>query len=99
DLVLQVKEEFLDEAFANLQKHVEGRAEVYKTADLIAQHFFGSQEPSREFLSRVGNVVILPYQSESAWWYEEGIFAMRFLAHHGGLTPEEVEIPFMVLPL
>jgi hypothetical protein len=82
-----------------LQKQLAGRAEIYKTADLIAQHFFGLQEPSPEFLSRVGNVVILPYLHETVWWYEEGRFEMRFLGHHGGLTPGEMEIPFMLLPI
>jgi predicted AlkP superfamily pyrophosphatase or phosphodiesterase len=99
DMFLYIREEYMDEAVMYLQKHLAGRAEVYRTADLIAQHFFGLQEPSPEFLSRVGNVVILPYENETVWWYEEGRFVMRFLSHHGGLTPAEVEIPFMVLPI
>jgi predicted AlkP superfamily pyrophosphatase or phosphodiesterase len=99
DMFLHVKEERIDEAIPLLQKHLEGKAEIYKTADLLAQQFFGSQQPSPTFLNRVGNVVILPYQHETVWWYEEGRFAMHFLAHHGGLTAEEMEIPLMVLPL
>jgi len=82
-----------------VQKQFEGKAEVYKTADLLAQRFFGSQEPSQQFLNRVGNLVILPYPGETAWWYKEGIFDMHFLGHHGGLTPQEMEIPFMALPI
>jgi predicted AlkP superfamily pyrophosphatase or phosphodiesterase len=99
DMFLHIQTEHLDETLAYLQKQLEGKAEVYRTTDLIAQHFFGSQEPSETFLSRVGNAVILPYANETTWWYEEGIFDMHFLGHHGGLTPQEMEIPFMVLPL
>jgi predicted AlkP superfamily pyrophosphatase or phosphodiesterase len=99
DMFLYVKAEYLDEALAHLQKQFEGKAEVYKTADLLAQRFFGSQEPSQQFLNRVGNLVILPYPGETAWWYEEGVFDMHFLGHHGGLTPQEMEIPFMALPI
>ena len=99
DMFLYVKAEYLDEALAHLQKQFEGKAEVYKTADLLAQRFFGSQEPSQQFLKRVGNLVILPYPGETAWWYEEGVFDMHFLGHHGGLTPQEMEIPFMALPI
>ena len=99
DMFLHVKAEFLDEAVAYLQERLEGKAEVYRTANLIVQHFFGSQEPSPVFLNRVGNVVILPYANETTWWYEEGVFDMHFLGHHGGLTPQEMEIPFMVLPI
>jgi hypothetical protein len=99
DMFLHVKDECTDEATIFLQKHLEGRAEVYKTQELLAQGFFGSQAPSIEFLSRVGNLVILPYQNETVWWYEEGKFDMHFLGHHGGLTPEEMEIPLFLLPL
>src|SRR5712691_1398739 len=99
DMFLHVKEERIDEAVTLLQKHLADRAEVYCTEQLVAQHFFGSTQPSRAFLSRVGNVVILPYQHETVWWYEEGKFDMHFQGHHGGLTPEEMEIPLLLLPL
>ena len=94
-----MKQERIDEAVALLQKHLADRAEVYSTEQLVAQHFFGTTQPSREFLTRVGNVVILPYQHETVWWYEEGKFEMHFQGHHGGLTPEEMEIPLLLLPL
>ena len=99
DMFLHVKEERIDEVVALLQKHLADRAEVYCTEQLVAQHFFGSTQPSRAFLTRVGNVVILPYQHETVWWYEEGKFDMHFQGHHGGLTPEEMEIPLLLLPL
>jgi predicted AlkP superfamily pyrophosphatase or phosphodiesterase len=100
DMFLYVREERIDEAIAYLQQVLQGRAEVYKVADLIAQHFFNAstQQPSQTFLERVGNVVILPYRGESVWWHEEGVFEMRFRGHHGGLTPEEMEIPLLALP-
>lgn len=99
DMFLHIKPALLDEAIGFLQKQLEGRAEVYRVEQLIGEHFFGLQEPSAEFRARVGNVVILPYASETVWWYEEGRFDMHFLGHHGGLTPEEMEIPLLVLPL
>jgi predicted AlkP superfamily pyrophosphatase or phosphodiesterase len=99
DMFLHVKEERMDEAVVLLQKYLTDIAEVYYTEQLVAQHFFGSTHPSRDFLARVGNVVILPYQHETVWWYEEGKFEMHFKGHHGGLTPEEMEIPLLLLPL
>ena len=95
DMFLHVKDELLDELCALLRHLLAGKAEVYKTADLLAQHFFSDGEPSTVFLGRVGNLVILPYQGESVWWYEPGVFEMRFLGHHGGLTPEEMKIPLL----
>ena len=99
DMFLHVKDECIDETIRLLQKHLEGKAEVYKMQELLAQGFFGSQPPSTAFVSRVGNVVILPYANETVWWYEEVKFDMHFLGHHGGLTPEEMEIPLLLLPL
>ena len=98
-MFLHLKDERLDEVVPFLQTHLAGRAEVYRTEQLVAQHFFGSLQPSKEFLTRVGNVVILPYQYETVWWYEEGKFEMHFQGHHGGLTPEEMEIPLLLLAL
>jgi hypothetical protein len=99
DMFLHVKEERLEEAMSLLQKQLVGRAEVYSTEQLVAQRFFGLSQPSKEFLNRVGNVVILPYQDETVWWYEGGKFEMHFQGHHGGLTPEEMEIPLLLLAL
>ncbi len=99
DMFLHVKEDYIDEVVILLQKRLATIAEVYYTKQLIAQGFFGSSQPSKEFLARAGNVVILPYQHETVWWYEEGKFDMHFKGHHGGLTPEEMEIPLLLLPL
>ncbi len=99
DMFLYVKEEVIDETVEQLQRSLTGRAEVHLVYDLITQNFFGSPKPSQTFLSRVGNVVILPYARETVWWFEQDRFAMRFHGHHGGLTPEEMEIPLLLLPL
>ncbi|WP_069802916.1 alkaline phosphatase family protein [Thermogemmatispora onikobensis] len=99
DMFLYVRDEALDEALALLSQALAGRAEVHRTQDLIAAHFFGRQAPSEVFLRRVGNVVLLPYEGESVWWFEKGRFQMRFRGHHGGLTPAEMQIPLLLLPL
>jgi predicted AlkP superfamily pyrophosphatase or phosphodiesterase len=99
DMFLHVKEEWVNTLVMELQRRLVGRAEVYRTSELLAQNFFGLQPPSHLFLNRVGNVVILPYKHESVWWYEDGKFSMHFYGHHGGLTPEEMEVPLLLLPL
>ena len=99
DMFLHVKEEYVDKVVIELRQRLQGRAEVYPIQELLAQNFFGMQEPAPVFQERVGNVVILPYKNETVWWYEEGKFDMHFRGHHGGLTPEEMEIPLLLLPL
>ncbi|HZR42539.1 MAG TPA: alkaline phosphatase family protein [Ktedonobacteraceae bacterium] len=99
DMFLHIKDECVDQVIADVRQRLAGRAEIYRTEDLLKQGFFGLQQPSAAFLQRVGNVVILPYKHETVWWYEEGKFDMHFYGHHGGLTPEEMEIPLCLLPL
>lgn len=94
DMFLHIKEELLDEACELLGKKLNGKAEVIKTKDLINQGYFGSKI-TKGFLARVGNLVILPYNGESVWWYGDGVYEQKFLGHHGGLTPEEIEIPLL----
>jgi predicted AlkP superfamily pyrophosphatase or phosphodiesterase len=96
DMFLYVKDEMLDEAQAFLAKPLEGKAEVVKTEWLIENDYFGPEVSSR-FRERVGNLVILPYHYESVWWYEKDKFEQRFYGHHGGLTPQEMEIPLITI--
>ena len=90
DMFLYIKDELLDEAQSFLGQWLEGKADVVKTEYLIEQGYFGPEVSSR-FRERAGNLVILPYEKESVWWYEKGKFEQRFYGHHGGLTPEEME--------
>jgi predicted AlkP superfamily pyrophosphatase or phosphodiesterase len=90
DMFLYIKEALLDEAQSFLASRLEGNADVVKTEFLIENGYFGLDVSSR-LRERVGNLVILPYQYESVWWYEKGKFEQRFYGHHGGLTPEEMK--------
>ena len=99
DMFLYIQEDQIAACVATLQQRLEGKAEVYPVQELLARGFFGSQAPTPELLGRLGNVVILPYNYESVWWLEAGVYDMSFLGHHGGLTPQEMEIPLFLLPL
>ena len=98
DMFLYVKPERLDETITLLQRSLDDIASVHRVQDYIDQGYFGTTQPSREFMARVGNVLILPAPSQTVWWHEYGKFAMNFAGHHGGLTPAEMEIPLFVLP-
>jgi hypothetical protein len=97
-MFLYIREGMLDEAQAFLSHRLEGTAEVVKTQWLIENGYFG-QEISKRLRERVGNLVILPYRYESVWWYEKKVFEQNFYGHHGGLTPQEMEIPLLSLAI
>lgn len=96
DMFLYIREEYLEEARQMLGDGLAGKAEVYLVQDLIDNELFGPLPLSPTLLSRLGNLVILPFENESVWWYEKGRFEMTFYGHHGGLTRPEMEIPFML---
>ena len=98
DLFLYIKDDRLDEVLQLLVHGLAGRADVVKTDDLIAQGYFGP-EVSATFRAHVGNLVVLAYRYESVWWYEQGKFEQNYYGHHGGLTPQEMEIPLLGLEL
>lgn len=98
DMFLYIQDEHLDAAQDMLVHQLAGRAEVYRTQDLIEQGFFGACEPSATFLSRVGNLVILAYEGEGVWWFDKGRFEQRLKGHHGGLSRAEMETILLALP-
>jgi predicted AlkP superfamily pyrophosphatase or phosphodiesterase len=98
DMFLYVKDELLDEARDFLASRLAGKAEVVKVYELIQEGYFGPTI-SPEFRGRVGNLVILSYRYESVWWYVKDKFEQKYYGHHGGLTPQEMEIPLFTCPL
>lgn len=98
DFFLYIVEDRVDEALSFFADRLVGMAEVRLVSELIDQGYFGPAPMSEAFLSRVGNLVILPYPGESVWWYEKDRFEQKFLGHHGGLTRQEMEVPLMLYP-
>jgi predicted AlkP superfamily pyrophosphatase or phosphodiesterase len=94
DFFLYIRAGLVEEALAFLTPRLEGRAEVRKVADLMSEGWFGPLLSPR-FCARAGDLVILPYRYESVWWYEKNKHEQRYYGHHGGLTPQEMEIPLL----
>lgn len=97
DFFLHVKPECLAEAEAVIGERVRGIAEVRRVDDMLREGWFGSGAPSERFLQRVGNLVVLPYAGEAVWWYERGRFEQNYWGMHGGLSAQEMEIPFLAM--
>jgi hypothetical protein len=94
DFFLYIQPGALDEAQAFLASRLAGRAEVRKVSELVQAGYFGPRI-SPQFRARAGDLVILPYRGESVWWFEQDNFEQKFRGHHGGLTPQEMEIPLI----
>lgn len=96
DMFLYIQDGMVEEARIFLAERLEGKAEVRQVQELIDRGYFGPPPLSPDFSTRAGDLVILPYKNESVWWYEKGKFEQKYYGHHGGLTPEEMEIPLLL---
>lgn len=99
DMFLYVKEGYLDDVIKLLRDKLRDIAVVYRTSELVKEGYFIEPYVSEALAGRLGNLVILPFDGECVWWYVKDMFKVDFLGHHGGLTKEEMEIPFMVWEL
>lgn len=99
DMFLYIEEPHLNDALELLQDRLKGKAIVCKTSLLVDNGYFMETSISEILAGRLGNLVILPLDGESVWWYEKDMFEINYSGHHGGLTPEEMEIPFLTWQL
>ncbi len=96
DLFLYVREEYIDKAVDLLRHALGERADIFLLEDLIQAGLFGVPQPSKNFMKRAGNVVILPRGNGTIWWYEKNRFEMKLRGLHGGLSRDEMEIPLII---
>lgn len=94
DVYLSLAEDKVGEMISYLAKALGGAATVLKTSDAVSSGLFGKGTPTRTFLSRVGNVMVLPTGTGSIWYRYPGIKPPEIRGRHGGLHPDEMIVPF-----
>lgn len=96
DTTLYLEEDYIDQAVNFLKDGLKGRAEVFRTSELINQGMFGSGIASTEFQESIGAVLIQPFKNETVFWAgDDGRYVVDGRGGHGGLSEEEMEIPFL----
>ncbi len=96
DMFLYVKPEYLDWCYKNLTLKLNKIAVVYKTLDLVSMGFWQKNLNIPLLNERVGNIVIIPNKKNLVWWdNKEKQFTIKHIGHHGGLSKEEMLIPFI----
>jgi hypothetical protein len=93
DLFLHVRDGHADEVRDQLGDRLDGVAEVVTAEALIAAGAF--DDPSPRLRARLGDVVVLPHYGEAVFWHEPDRFVQGLYGQHGGLSPQEMEIPLL----
>jgi len=98
DIFCHIKKGRVDEAVDYLKQALSGQAGIYRTKEVLDKGWFGAGKASKRFLERLGDILILPRNNNTIWFVsEEKKFTLR--GHHGGLSPEEMFIPFVACDL
>ncbi len=93
DLFLHARDEHVDTVCAELGERLSGVADVVPVAELVSEGVFS--DPSPRLRARLANVVVLPRYGEAVYWHEPGRFEQQLHGQHGGLSPQEMEIPLV----
>jgi Type I phosphodiesterase / nucleotide pyrophosphatase len=93
DLFLHVRDGKTREVCDQLAERLDGVADVMEVDALVACGAFDT--PSTRLQARLGEVVVLPRYGEAVFWHEPGRFAQELHGQHGGLSPQEMEIPLL----
>ncbi len=99
DVFLFIKPQFLAKVLSYLQQELKGVAEVMTTEEAIKRGLYGLNDPTKRYLGRVGNILIVPYPHKHVWWTESDQRMYHQKGMHGGLSEEEMIVPFGVAAL
>jgi predicted AlkP superfamily pyrophosphatase or phosphodiesterase len=96
DVFLHVKPSKIDETRKLLSQKLGEKAVIMDTEEEIERGLFGTGEPREEFIDRVGNLLILPQKNYTIWYKHPKGRKFDLLGHHGGLSREEMLVPFAI---
>jgi predicted AlkP superfamily pyrophosphatase or phosphodiesterase len=96
DVYLHLRKNLVDDCEKYLKQKLEGKADILRTIDAIELGLFGRGYPSQEFLDRIGDILILPRENRTIWFQVVSGVLFDMPGLHGGLSREEVLIPFSV---
>ncbi|MFH0937332.1 MAG: alkaline phosphatase family protein [Candidatus Daviesbacteria bacterium] len=95
DCYLNVKEERLEKLKNLLEDKIGNIAKIMTIEEALKQQLFGSGEMHPKFLDRVGNLIILPFENNLVYYRYKPESTSHLKGFHGGLSSDEMFIPFI----
>lgn len=96
DIFLSVRDDKLKEMISFLQKELNGDAYVLPSQEAFNNGLFGVGDPNKNFFNRLGNILILPKGNQTIWYEHVPGELFTFRGYHGGLSANEMLIPFAI---
>ncbi len=79
-----------------LEEHFPGEFLILETEEALAQGLWGLERPTQEFRARLGDLVVAARGRRLLLWPRE---EFRLRGMHGGITEQELLVPFLALKL
>lgn len=95
DAFLHVQPDQQHHALAYLKEELSDRAKIYATQEVLKKGWFGKTKPTNKVLERLGNVLILPKDNNLVWYERKDHDHHPKKGHHGGLSRQEMYVPFI----
>jgi len=95
DVFLHIDNKKINSVYSFLKKELEGKAQILTSGEALEKHLFGEGVVTEKFLSRLGNLLILPSRNNSVWYEHVKGAKFKHHGHHGGLSSEEMVVPLV----
>jgi predicted AlkP superfamily pyrophosphatase or phosphodiesterase len=99
DIYLAIQEKEIPNTVRILSERLQGKARIKLSLDAVKEGLFGKGVQHKQFKSRVGDILILPLENHTIWYEHIPGKKFGFYGAHGGLTPDEMLVPFAVANL
>ncbi len=98
-IFMHINKSSIDRAYAYLQKNYSGIARTVLTSDAIRMGLFGRGRPSKAFVRRTGDILLLPKDGEAIWYEHVKGRKEKAIGVHGGMTKNEMLVPLAMARL
>ena len=99
DVFIHTRHHKKEETIAYLKDKLKDFAKVIPTEKAFNKGFFGRGIPNKNLNDRIGDILILPKDNNTLWYeYQKG-HKILSNGYHGGMTEEEMYVPFIASKL
>jgi predicted AlkP superfamily pyrophosphatase or phosphodiesterase len=99
EIFLHIEEKELADTKQWLLEKIGDKAQIIETKEATEKNLFGVGNVSEGFFERAGNLLILPYGNQTIWFEDPHERKINYLGQHGGLSRQEMLVPFAVANL
>ncbi len=97
-LCLHPRPECEDFVVDELRTALAGAADVLTLQEMFQAGLLGPDKPPASYIERLGSVAVLPKPGYSVYW-DKPAFGCGDLSSHGGVSPQEMETPLILMQL